>query len=331
MQTALAVAPEMGLAPACRALGVSRASAYRRRDPRPKGVPRPRPRPALALSDAERAAVLDVLHSERFVDRSPAQVYATLLDEGSYLASERTMYRVLGANDEVRERRDQLRHPAYVKPELLATRPNQLWSWDITKLKGPATWSWFHLYVLLDVFSRYVVGWLLALRESGTLADRLIAETVAKEGITSGLTIHADRGSSMTSKPVAFLLADLGITKSHSRPHVSDDNPFSEAQFKTLKYHPTFPQRFGSPEDARAFLGPFFDWYNTQHRHSGIGLLTPEMVHRGRGEEVRAARQTVLADAYAAHPERFVRKFPEPPALPAAVWINPPKETPSSQ
>jgi len=331
METALAVAPEMGLAPACRALGVSRATAYRRRDPRPKGVPRPRPRPALALSDAERAAVLDVLHSERFVDRSPAQVYATLLDEGSYLASERTMYRVLGANDEVRERRDQLRHPAYVKPELLATRPNQLWSWDITKLKGPATWSWFHLYVLLDVFSRYVVGWLLALRESGTLADRLIAETVAKEGITSGLTIHADRGSSMTSKPVAFLLADLGITKSHSRPHVSDDNPFSEAQFKTLKYHPTFPQRFGSPEDARAFLGPFFDWYNTQHRHSGIGLLTPEMVHRGRGEEVRAARQTVLADAYAAHPERFVRKFPEPPALPTAVWINPPKETPSSQ
>jgi len=331
METALAVAPEMGLAPACRALGVSRATAYRRRDPRPKGERRPRPRPALALSDAERAAVLDVLHSERFVDRSPAQVYATLLDEGSYLASERTMYRVLAANDEVRERRDQLRHPAYVKPELLATRPNQLWSWDITKLKGPATWSWFHLYVLLDVFSRYVVGWLLALHESGTLADRLIAETVAKEGITSGLTIHADRGSSMTSKPVAFLLADLGITKSHSRPHVSDDNPFSEAQFKTLKYHPTFPQRFGSPEDARAFLGPFFDWYNTQHRHSGIGLLTPEMVHRGRGEEVRAARQTVLADAYAAHPERFVRKFPEPPALPTAVWINPPKETPSSQ
>ena len=331
METALAVAPEIGLAPACRALGVSRATAYRRRDPRPKGERRPRPRPALALSDAERAAVLGVLHSERFVDRSPAQVYATLLDEGSYLASERTMYRVLAANDEVRERRDQLRHPAYVKPELLATRPDQLWSWDITKLKGPATWSWFHLYVLLDVFSRYVVGWLLALHESGTLADRLIAETVAKEGITSGLTIHADRGAAMTSKPVAFLLADLVITKSHSRPHVSDDNPFSEAQFKTLKYHPTFPKRFGSPEDARAFLGRFFTWYNTHHRHSGIGLLTPEMVHRGRGEEVRAARQTVLADAYAAHPERFVRKFPEPPALPTAVWINPPKETPSSQ
>jgi putative transposase len=331
METALAVAPEIGLAPACRALGVSRATAYRRRDPRPGREQRPRPKPAMALSDTERAALLEVLHSERFVDRSPAQVYATLLDEGSYLASERTMYRVLGANEEVRERRDQLRHPVYAKPELLATRPNQLWSWDITKLKGPATWSWFQLYVLLDVFSRYVVGWLLALRESGTLADRLIAETVAKEGIVEGLTIHADRGAAMTSKPVAFLLADLGITKSHSRPHVSDDNPFSEAHFKTLKYHPTFPQRFGSLEDARAFLGPFFHWYNTQHRHSGIGLLTPEMVHRGRAEEVRAARQTVLADAYLAHPERFVRKFPEPPALPTAVWINPPKETPSSQ
>jgi putative transposase len=331
METALAVAPEIGLAPACRALGVSRASAYRRREPRPKAEPRPRPRPAMALSDTERVALLEVLHSERFVDRSPAQVYATLLDEGRYLASERTMYRVLGANEEVRERRDQLRHPAYAKPELLATRPNQLWSWDITKLKGPATWSSFHLYVLLDVFSRYVVGWLLALRESGTLADRLIAETVAKEGIVEGLTIHADRGAAMTSKPVAFLLADLGITKSHSRPHVSDDNPFSEAQFKTLKYHPTFPERFGSLEDARAFLGPFFDWYNTQHRHSGIGLLTPEMVQRGRAEEVRAARQVILADAYAAHPERFVRKLPEPPPLPTAVWINPPKETPSSQ
>lgn len=331
METALAVAPEIGLAPACRALGVSRASAYRRRDPRPKAERRPRPRPALALSEAERAALLEVLHSERFVDRSPAQVYATLLDEGSYLASERTMYRLLGAHAEVRERRDQLRHPVYARPELLATRPNQLWSWDITKLKGPASWSWFQLYVLLDVFSRYVVGWLLALRESGTLADRLIAQSVAKEGITSGLTIHADRGAAMTSKPVAFLLADLGITKSHSRPHVSDDNPFSEAHFKTLKYHPTFPERFGSLEDARAFLGPFFDWYNTQHRHSGIGLLTPEMVHRGRAEEVRAARQVILADAYTAHPERFVRKFPEPPALPTAVWINPPKETPSSQ
>jgi len=291
----------------------------------------PRARPALALSDAERAAVLAELHAERFADRSPAQVYATLLDEGTYLASERTMYRILAERGESGERRDQLRHPAYARPELLATAPNQLWSWDITKLKGPVTWSWFYLYVLLDVFSRYVTGWLLAARESGILADRLIAETVEKEGVTSGLTIHADRGPSMTSKPVAYLLADLGITKSHSRPHVSDDNPFSEAQFKTLKYHPGFPPRFGSIEDARAFCRTFFGWYNGEHRHSGIGLLTPEVVHRGRGEEVRAARQAVLADAYTAHPERFVNKRPEPPPLPTAVWINPPKEPPSSQ
>jgi putative transposase len=282
----------------------------------------------MALSEEERAAVLEQLHSERFVDASPAQVYATLLDEGTYLASERTMYRILAAAGESGERRDQLRHPAYAKPELLATGPNQLWSWDITKLKGPATWSWFHLYVLLDVFSRYVTGWLLASRESGVLADRLIAETVAREGVTGGLTIHADRGPAMTSKPVAYLLADLGITKSHSRPHVSNDNPFSEAQFKTLKYRPDFPSRFGSIEDARAFCRTFFGWYNTEHRHSSLGLLTPEMVHRGRAGEVRAARQVVLADAHAAHPERFVRKPPEPPPLPGPVWINPPKEVP---
>lgn len=331
MSTALAVAPEIGMAPACRALGVSRATAYRHRDPKPRAQARPRPKPALALSEQERAAVLEQLHSERFIDVSPAQVYATLLDEGTYLASERTMYRILAAQGESRERRAQLRHPAYAAPELLATGPNQLWSWDITKLKGPLKWTSYSLYVLLDVFSRYVPGWLLAHHESGTLADRLIAETVAKEGVTSGLTIHADRGTSMTSKPVALLMADLGITKSHSRPHVSNDNPFSEAHFKTLKYHPGFPDRFGSIEDARAFCRSFFGWYNVEHRHGGIGLLTPEMVHRGRGEAVRAARQVVLADAYAAHPERFVRKHPEPPKLPTAVWINPPKETPSSQ
>ena len=331
MGTVLAVAPEIGLAPACRALGVSRATAYRHRSPRPRAERGPRPRPALALSDEERSTVLDVLHSERFADGSPAQAYATLLDEGTYLASERTMYRILAAQGESGERRAQLRHPAYARPELLATRPDQLWSWDITKLKGPATWTWFYLYVLLDVFSRYVPGWLLATRESGALADRLIAETVDREGVTSGLTIHADRGSSMTSKPVAFLLADLGIVKSHSRPHVSNDNPFSESQFKTLKYRPDFPARFGSLEDARAFCRTFFAWYNTEHRHSGIGLLTPEMVHRGQGEQVRAARQAVLDGAYAAHPERFVRKPPEPPPLPTAVWINPPKEVPPRQ
>jgi len=285
----------------------------------------------LALSEEEREAVLGQLHAERFADASPAHVYATLLDEGTYLASERTMYRILAAAGESGERRDQLRHPAYAKPELLATAPNELWSWDITKLRGPATWTWFYLYVLLDVFSRYVTGWLLAHRESGSLADRLIAETVAKEGVTSGLTIHADRGSSMTSKPVALLMADLGITKSHSRPHVPDDNPFSESQFKTLKYHPGFPARFGSIEDARAFCRSFFAWYNGEHRHSALGLLTPEMVHRGRAPEIREQRARVLDAAYAAHPERFVRKRPEPPPLPTAVWINPPKEPPSSQ
>jgi len=331
METALAVAPEIGMAPACRVLGVSRATAYRHRSPRPKTERRPRPTSPLALSEEERSDVLAQLHSERFIDDSPAQVYASLLDEGTYLASERTMYRILAAQGESRERRAQLRHPAYAVPELLATGPNQLWSWDITKLKGPVKWTYYHLYVLLDVFSRYVPGWLLAHHESGTLADRLIDETVQKEGITSGLLIHADRGPAMTSKPVALLMADLGIAKSHSRPHVSNDNPFSEAQFKTLKYRPGFPDRFGSIEDARAFCRTFFSWYNEEHRHGGIGLLTPAMVHRGRGEQVRAARQIVLTDAYAAHPERFVRKHPEPPKLPTAVWINPPKETPSSQ
>lgn len=331
METAFAVAPEIGLAPACRALGVSRATAYRHRSPKPPATPRSRRRSALALSDAERAAVLDQLHAERFVDASPAAVYATLLDEGTYLASERTMYRILAAAAEVRERRNQLRHPAYAAPELLATRPNELWSWDITKLRGPAKWSWFSLYVILDVFSRYVPGWMVATAESAVLAERLIAETIAKERIEPGqLTIHADRGSSMRSRPVALLLADLGVARSHSRPHTSNDNPYSEAHFKTLKYRPGFPARFGSIEDARAFCREFFGWYNTEHRHSGIGLMTPATVHAGRAPEVRVARATVLAQAYADHPERFVRRPPTPPELPTAVWINPPsrKEAP---
>jgi putative transposase len=324
METAFAVAPEIGLAPACRALGVSRATAYRHRSPKPPPA-RSRRRSPLALSDEERSAVLAELHAERFVDASPAAVYATLLDEGTYLASERTMYRILAANAEVRERRDQLRHPAYAAPELLATAPNELWSWDITKLRGPAKWTCFYLYVILDVFSRYVLGWMVASRESAALAERLIAESVDKQAIAPGsLTIHADRGSSMRSKPVALLLADLGIAKSHSRPHTSNDNPYSEAQFKTLKYRPGFPVRFGSIEDARAFCQGFFGWYNTEHRHSGIGLLTPAIVHAGRAPEVQAARATVLAQAYADHPERFVRRPPTPPELPTAVWINPP-------
>ena len=278
----------VGTEAACQALGVSRATVYRRRRPRP--APAPRSRPSRALTGAEHHAVLAELHHPRFVDRAPAEVYAPLLDEGRSLCSLRTMYRLLAGADEVRERRNQLRHVA-PKPELLATRPNEVWSWDITKLLGPAKWTSYSLYVILDIFSRYVVGWMVAYQESAALAERLIAATCETQEIVSGqLTVHADRGGSMTFKPVARLLADLGITRTHSRPHVSNDNPFSEAQFKTLKYRPDFPDRFGSLEGARAFCQPFFTWYNTEHRHGGIGLLTPAMVHAGHAEVVRARR-----------------------------------------
>jgi putative transposase len=268
------------------------------------------------------------LHEERFQDRSPAAVYATLLDEGQYHCSIRSMYRLLKRRGESRERRDQLTHPPYKKPELLATAPNQLWSWDITKLLGPAKWTYFYLYVILDVFSRYVTGWMVAMRESAELAKRLIEESCAKQKIQRGqLTLHADRGTSMSSKPVAFLLADLGVTKTHSRPHVSDDNPYSESQFRTLKYRPGFPNRFGSIEDARGFCQSFFQWYNHQHHHSGLGLMTPAMVHHGQAIHILAHRQLVLDAAFRAHPERFVRKPPQPPELPSQVWINrPPSE-----
>jgi putative transposase len=253
-----------------------------------------------------------------------------LLDEETYLCSERTMYRVLADQGEVRERRNQLRHPSYEKPELLATQPNQVWSWDITKLKGPRKWTYYYLYVILDIFSRYVPGWLIAVRESATLAKRLFSETVDKQRIEPGaLTIHADRGPSMRSKLVAQLLADLSITKTHSRPYVSNDNPYSESQFKTLKYRPEFPGRFGSQEDARAFLGPFFNWYNDEHRHSGIGMLTPATVHYGKASDALAQRDRVLEQAYRDHPERFVRGQPTPQPLPGAAWINPPAD-PSS-
>jgi putative transposase len=293
----------------------------------PPVLPRAHPR---ALSVAEQQTVLDVLHSPRFQDAAPAAVYATLLDEGTYLASERTMYRLLAADGETRPRRDQLVHPTYSKPELLATAPNQAWSWDITKLLGPAKWTYFYLYVILDVYSRYVVGWMVAHREQAELAERLIAETIAKQNVPAGqLTLHADRGSSMTSKPVAFLLADLGVTKTHSRPHVSNDNPYSESQFKTLKYRPGFPACFASIEEARAFCQDFFRWYNAEHRHSGIGLLPPEVVHYGQAQDAYDARSQVLATAYAAHPERFVRAAPRPPQLPTAAWINPPQPTPN--
>lgn len=270
--------------------------------------------------------MLAVLHSERFVDQAPAAVYAALLDEGRYLCSERTMYRLLAQAGEIRERRDQLRHPAYAKPELLATRANEVWSWDITKLLGPVKWTYFYLYVLLDIFSRYVVGWMVAHRESASLAKKLIQESSIKQAIGPGqLTVHADRGSSMTSKPLALMLADLGVTKTHSRPHVSNDNPFSEAQFKTLKYRPEFPRRFGSIEDARAFCVGFFAWYNNEHYHSGLALLTPATVHYGQTATVLDRRREILAAAYAQHPERFVHRAPQPAQPPNAVWINPPK------
>ena len=319
------LAPVTGTQAACAALAVSRATHYRRLAPPRLGPPAPRPSPARALTEAERTTVLDTLHADRFVDVAPGAVVATLLDEGTYLASERTMYRILAGADEVRERRNQRHHPTYARPELLATGPNKLWSWDITRLRGPARWTYFQLYVILDVFSRYVAGWMVATRESAELARRLIADTAAKQGIGAGeLTIHADRGSSMTSRPVALLLADLGIAKSHSRPHVSNDNPYSEAGFKTLKYRPTFPDRFGSVEDARAFCTDFFAWYNTEHRHSGIAMFTPADVHCGRAGELLDVRTGVLGAAYAAHPERFVHGLPTPRPVPATVWINRP-------
>ncbi len=322
MNAVTALAAQVGWQPACEALSVSRATVYRRR--RPPAAVRARPRPARALTSGEHAAVVAQLHSPRFVDSAPREIYATLLDEGQYLCSPRTMYRVLAAAAEVKERRNQLRHVA-PRPELLATGPNEVWSWDITKLLGPAKWTYYYLYVILDIFSRYVVGWMVAHAESARLAERLIAATCETQGIGPGqLTIHADRGTSMTSKTVALLLADLGVTRTHSRPHVSNDNPFSEAQFKTLKSRPEFPERFGGAEDARAFCHPFFTWYNTEHRHGGIGWLTPAMVHYGQVDIVGAARRQILTAAYAAHPERFVRRPPVPPAVPTAVWINPP-------
>ena len=318
------VGPELGIVAVCAALGFARATYYRQL--RPTHGPAPKKVSPRALPVDERKAVLEVLHETRFEDLAPAEVYATLLDEGRYVCSERTMYRVLAENAEVRERRAQLRHPKYAAPELLATAPKQLWSWDITKLLGPAKWTYFYLYVVLDVFSRYVVGWLIADAESSALAEQLIAEACKQQGIAPGqLTIHADRGSSMKSKPVAMLLADLGITKTHSRPHVSNDNPYSEAQFKTLKYRPDFPERFGCIEDSRGFHGDFFRWYNNEHHHTGLGLLTPADVHFGRAQQRREQRALVLEAAHRSHPERFVRGAPVPPQLPTAAWINKPR------
>lgn len=270
--------------------------------------------------------VLVTLHDERYVDLSPAQVVHRLMDEeGIYLCSERTMYRILAAEGELRERRAQVRRPAYQAPELVATGPNQVWSWDITKLRGPVSWTWFYLYVILDIFSRYVVGWMVALRESGRLAEHLISESIDKQGMAAHeLTVHSDWGPAMRSKCVAQLLADLGVTKSLTRPYVPNDNPFSESQFKTLKYHPGFPDRFGSVQDARSYARSFFPWYNQRHYHSGLGFYTPASVHYGKAEEVRERRLAVLRQAYRAHPNRFVRGEPRPRPIPSAVWINPP-------
>ena len=324
METILALGPGISIVAACVALGFARATFYREVSPRHGPWPqRASPR---ALTVQEREGVLAALHEPRFADLSPGEVYATLLDEGRHLCSERTMYRVLDANQEVRERRNQLRHPKYAAPELLATGPNQLWSWDITKLHGPAKWTYFYLYVILDVFSRYVVGWMVAPGESKALAKRFIRETCEQQDIAPGeLTLHADRGASMKSKPVAFLLADLGVTKSHSRPHVSNDNPFSEAHFKTLKYRPEFPEKFGCLEDSRAHCQDFFRWYNVEHHHTGLGLFTPHDVHHRLAAQRYAERAVVLGNAHRAHPERFVNGVPTPSALPTEVWINKPK------
>ena len=331
MQGVIELIPTTGEAMACRSLGTTRGELRRQRLREQRaaimGPPLARKLRAspLALSQTERQLVLDTLGSERFADTAPASVHAALLDEGCYLGSVRTMYRLLKAHSGCTERRNQRRHSAYAKPELLATRANQVWSWDITKLKGPAKWSCFHLYVILDIFSRYVVGWLIAPRECSALAVQLIEDTAQHQNIAPAtLSLHADRGASMRSKPVASLLVDLDITKSHSRPYTSDDNPYSEAQFKTLKYRADFPERFGSIEDARAHCQTFFAWYNNEHRHGGIAHMTPHSVHYGLANELIKTRQQALDAAFAAYPNRFKGRRPAPAGLPTAAWINPP-------
>jgi putative transposase len=315
---------DLGVSATCEVVGLSRSTYYRQRFG-PKYGPRRRPVVPRKLPPEERQQVLDVLHEERFVDQAPAQVHAQLLDEGEYHCSLRTMHRILAENAESRERRNQLRHPEYAAPELLATGPNQVWSWDITKLLGPQKWTYFYLYVLIDIYSRYVVGWLLAEREWSGYAERLIKESCEREGILPGqLTIHSDRGQPMKGKVLAQLYADLGVTKTHSRPHTSNDNPFSEAHFKTLKYRPDFPKRFGGQEHARSHSRDFFEWYNHEHHHSALNYLTPHDVHHGLGDQRLAARAAVMADAYRRHPERFVHGQPRHQELQRAVWINPP-------
>ena len=318
-------AGQIGERAACRHLGAARATMQRRERPATERSPKARVVPR-RLSDEERQTILDLAHSERFADLSAREIYATLLDEGRYIGSISTWYRVLRDAGETRERRRQATHPARVKPELVAARPGEVWSWDITKLLGPTKWTSYYLYVVLDIFSRYVVAWRLELRESATLAQELIAEAIAREAVDpTRLTIHADGGPSMTSKTLAQLYADLGVTKSRSRPHVSNDNPFSEAQFKTMKYGPGFPPFFAGIEQGRAYCRDFFPWYNDQHRHTGIALLTPSDVHHGRSVERINARRVVLHSAWSAHPERFVHGKPEPPKLESRTYINRPE------
>lgn len=323
MIAAVDLANRVGVRPACTALGVARPTFYRRNQPKP--LPSVRPRPPLALTGDEEQAVLDILHCERFVNDAPAEIHATLLDEEKYLCSPRTMYRVLERHQEVRERRHQLVHPPAAKPELIATAPNQVWSWDTTKLMGPAKWTYFYLYVLMDIFSRYVVGWLVADRECKALAQRLISESAHKQGVEPGqLTVHSDRGPIMVAKCVAQMMADMGITKTHSRPYTSNDNPFSEALFKTTKYRPEFPDSFATKEQAITFGRVFFPWYNTEHHHSGLGFLTPQAVHYGEAQRLIAIRTAALDHAFERNPQRFKGKRPVPPTLPTAVYINPP-------
>jgi len=325
IKMALEACNEYGITEACTGFGVSRATLHRLRNPKPKQ--KAEKYNHRRLTDIEEQTVLNILTNDRFVDESVPEIYATILDEGTYLCSQRTMYRVLERHQAVRERRDQCHHPEYTKPELLATGPNQVWSWDITKLKGPQKWSYYYLYVIMDIYSRYVVGWMVATRESALLAERLIQDTYLKQNINPDqLTIHADRGPSMRSKLVAQLMADMGITKTHSRPHTSNDNPYSEAQFKTMKYRHTFPKSFGCIEDAQTFLRGFFAWYNCQHKHSGIGFVTPENLHTGEAHKIREKRCQILEQAYIKHPERFVKGLPQPPKIPEAAWINKPEE-----
>ena len=318
--------PAVATRRALRVLGAASATWYRRRAPRGQRVARQRPAPPLALSNLERQRILDTLNSPRFADCTPYTAWARLLDEGTYLASVRTFYRVLATEGLVHERRDQLVHPVHAKPELVATGSNQIWSWDITRLRSTLKWQHFYLYVLLDIYSRYVVGWLVASTENAGLASALIEETCDKYGIARDtLTLHSDRGSPMRAKTTAELLVDLGVAASYSRPRVSNDNPFSEAQFKTLKYRPEFPERFDGIEHARTHLRRFFAWYNDEHRHSGIGFMTPAAVHFGQAAVLQQQRASVLAAAYRSHPERFKGKHPTPPALPTIVGINLPQ------